>query len=68
LIKQKHATMKYTGNTVTKPVVGRAAEKLSHALRTGGSVTNDAAKETIRQIIEYRKKLAQTDAASKSKI
>jgi len=44
--------MKYTGNTISKPVVGKEAEALSQAIKTGGFVANSQALETIRKIAE----------------
>lgn len=44
--------MKYTGNTISKPVVGKEAEALSQAIKTGGFVANTQALETIRKIAD----------------
>lgn len=54
--------MKYTGTTVSKPVTGKSAERLTQAIKSGTYVSNDAARETIRQIIDDRKQLAKTNA------
>lgn len=54
--------MKYTGTTVSKPVTGKSAEKLVKAVKSGTYVSNDAAKETIRQIVDDRKQQAKTNA------
>ncbi|SDG66072.1 hypothetical protein SAMN04487996_12188 [Dyadobacter soli] len=48
--------MKYSGDTVSKPVVGREAELLSEAIKTGGYVANEQAWVTIRRITEQIKK------------
>jgi len=54
--------MKYTGNTVSKPVTGKSADRLATAFKSGTYVSNDAAKETIRQIVEHRKQQAKANA------
>jgi hypothetical protein len=45
-------SMKYTGNTVSKPVVGKEAEALSQAIKTGSYVANDQAWVTINRITD----------------
>jgi hypothetical protein len=55
--------MKYTGTTVSKPVTGKSAERLAKAVKSGTYISNDAAKETIRQIIDDKKQQAKTNAA-----
>lgn len=57
--------MKYTGTTVSKPVTGKSAERLAKAVKSGSYVSNDAAQETIRQIIDRKKQLTKTNAAKK---
>ena len=47
--------MKYTGNTVSKPVVGREAETLSKAIKSGSFVANDQAWATINRIANRMK-------------
>jgi len=47
--------MKHSGDTVSKPVVGREAEALSQAIRTGGYLANKQAWATIRRITEQIK-------------
>lgn len=53
--------MKYSGDTVSKPVVGREAKILSKAIRNGGYVANDEAWTTIRRITEKLKKQQSRD-------
>lgn len=48
--------MRYTGNTISKPVVGKEAIILSDAIKSGGYVCNDKARETISRIVESIKK------------
>lgn len=48
--------MKYSGDTVSKPVVGREAEELSQAIKTGGYLANKEAWATIHRITEQIKK------------
>jgi hypothetical protein len=48
--------MKYSGDTVSKPVVGREAEALSKAIKTGGYVANEQAWATIHRITEQIRK------------
>jgi hypothetical protein len=55
--------MKYTGTTVSKPVTGKSAERLAKAVKSGTYISNDAAKKTIRQIIDDKKQQAKTNAA-----
>lgn len=52
--------MKYSGDTVSKPVVGREAEALSQAIKTGGYLANEQAWATIHRITEQIKKKNQT--------
>lgn len=47
--------MKFQGNTVSQPVVGREAKLLSEAIRKGESLMNDNAKATVAKILEARK-------------
>lgn len=47
--------MKHSGDTVSKPVVGREAEALSQAIRTGGYLANEQAWATIHRITEQIK-------------
>jgi len=42
--------MKFTANTVSKPVVGEDAAKLTKAFKKGGHVANATALETIARI------------------
>jgi hypothetical protein len=44
--------MKYTGNTVSKPVVGREARTLLRAVNSGGYVASDQGKATAKRIAE----------------
>ena len=46
--------MDYPYPTVSKPAKGKAAEEIKKAIEIGGAVTNEAAKETARRIIERR--------------
>jgi hypothetical protein len=48
--------MKYTGNTVSKPVVGKEAETLSAAIKNGSFVANEQAWETINRIADKIRK------------
>ncbi len=48
--------MKYSGDTISKPVVGREAEVLSEAIKTGGYLANEQAWATIHRISERIKK------------
>lgn len=54
--------MKYTGTTISKPVSGKSAERLAKALKADTYVSNNAAQETIRQIIDNKKKPATINA------
>ncbi|WP_090384520.1 hypothetical protein [Dyadobacter sp. SG02] len=54
--------MKYTGNTVSKPVTGKSAERLATAVKSGSYVSNAAARETIQQILESKKQQTKRDA------
>ncbi|PSL28022.1 hypothetical protein CLV60_107287 [Dyadobacter jiangsuensis] len=47
--------MKHSGDTVSKPVVGREAEALSKAIKTGGYLANEQAWATIHRISEQVK-------------
>jgi hypothetical protein len=47
--------MKHSGDTVSKPVVGREAEALSQAIKTGSYLANEQAWATIRRITEQVK-------------
>lgn len=58
--------MKYSGPYDSKPVVGKEAEKLAHAMRTGGYVTNPQAEKTIKRIIEKRKRVYSSDAQTRN--
>jgi len=44
--------MDYTGNTISKPVVGREAELLSAAIKNGEGLANERAWATIRRIVD----------------
>jgi hypothetical protein len=55
--------MKYTGNTVSKPVTGKSAERLAKAVKAGTYVSNAAARETIQQILDSKKQQTKRDAA-----
>jgi hypothetical protein len=46
--------MKFSTNTVSKPVVGQEAAKLIKALKNGGHVANATALETIARIAKRR--------------
>ncbi|MDO7877559.1 hypothetical protein Q5H93_22665 [Hymenobacter sp. ASUV-10] len=46
--------MKFITNTVSKPVAGKEAEKLTKALKKGGHVANSAAQQTIERIAKRR--------------
>nr|WP_295923132.1 hypothetical protein [uncultured Dyadobacter sp.] len=48
--------MKYSGDTVSKPVVGREAKILSNAIRNGSYVVNEQAWTTIQRITDKLKK------------
>jgi hypothetical protein len=52
--------MKHSGDTVSKLVVGREAEALSQAIRTGGYLANEQAWATIHRITEQIKNENQT--------
>ena len=47
--------MKFVTNTVSKPVAGKEAKKLTKALKKGGHVANRAAMETIERIARQRR-------------
>lgn len=42
--------MKYKGNTISKPVVGKAAKALVKAVSSGGYIANEQALATARRI------------------
>jgi hypothetical protein len=46
--------MKFSTNTVSKPVVGKEAAKLTKALKKGGYVADATALETIARIVKRR--------------
>ena len=48
--------MQYPFYTLSKPVVGSEARKLALAIKSGGSVSNEAAIATAKRIAERRKK------------
>lgn len=48
--------MKYSGDTVSKPVVGREAEVLSKAIKAGSYLANEQAWATINRITERIKR------------
>lgn len=48
--------MKYSGDTVSKPVAGREAKTLSNAIRNGSYVANEQAWTTIQRITGRLKK------------
>ena len=50
--------MKFVANTVSKPVAGKEAAKLTKALKKGGHVANRTALETIERIARHRAKTA----------
>lgn len=50
--------MKFITNTVSKPVVGKEAAKLTKALKKGGHVANATALETIARIAKRRAEAA----------
>lgn len=55
---QRLTTMKFITNTVSKPVVGKEAVKLTKALKKGGHVANATALETIARIAKRRAEAA----------
>jgi hypothetical protein len=55
---QRLTAMKFITNTVSKPVVGKEAEKLTKALKKGGHVANTKALETIARIAKRRAETA----------
>ena len=59
--------MKYTGNTVSKPITGKSAERLAMAVKSGTYVSNTAAQETIQQILDSKKQQTTQDA-TKNKV
>jgi hypothetical protein len=46
--------MKYPLHTVSKPVTGSAAKKLSEAIKSGGFVANEAALALVKRIMARR--------------
>ena len=50
--------MKFTANTVSKPIVGKEAAKLTKALEKGGHVANATVLETIARIAKRRAEAA----------
>jgi|GEM_PF-2835977 len=54
--------MKYTGNTVSKPVTGKSAERLAEAVKSGAYVSNTAAQETIKKILDHKRQQIKPDA------
>lgn len=44
--------MKYTGNTISKPVVGQEAKILLRTVREGGSVVSEQGRATAKRIAE----------------
>jgi len=50
--------MKFVTNTVSKPVAGKEAKKLSKALKDNGHVANATAMSTIERIAQRRKQHA----------
>ncbi|MFM7885537.1 MAG: hypothetical protein ACKPCM_02330 [Pseudanabaena sp.] len=56
--------MKYPFYTLSKPVVGSEAKKLALAIKTGGSISNEAAIATAKRIAERRKNRKMTHAAN----
>ncbi|WP_166444453.1 hypothetical protein [Dyadobacter bucti] len=44
--------MKYKGNTISKPVVGKEARILSKAIKSGGYVANEKAIATAKRVVE----------------
>ena len=56
--------MHYPFYTLSKPVVGSEAKKLALAIKSGGSVSNDAAIATAKRIAERRKKRQIAHAAN----
>lgn len=55
---QRLITMKFIANTVSKPVVGKEAAKLTKALKKGEHVANAKALETIARIAKRRAEAA----------
>lgn len=52
--------MKYRGNTVSKPVVGKEAKVLSEAIKSGSYVANEQAWTTINRIADKIKQQKET--------
>jgi hypothetical protein len=48
-------TMKYPFHTVSKPVSGSEAEKLTQAIQNGGHVANETALALMQKIAERRR-------------
>ncbi|WP_169739238.1 hypothetical protein [Dyadobacter crusticola] len=44
--------MKYTGNTISKPVVGKEAKTLLKAVNSGSHVASDQGRVTAKKIAE----------------
>jgi hypothetical protein len=53
--------MKYPFHTVSKPITGSEAQKLAHAIQSGGHVANETALTLMQQIAARR----QAENASK---
>ncbi|SEJ00822.1 hypothetical protein SAMN05216327_105248 [Dyadobacter sp. SG02] len=56
--------MKYTGNTISKPVVGKEAKALVKAVKSGGYIANEQGIATAKRIAEQIVK-RETDAGDK---
>jgi hypothetical protein len=54
--------MKYTGNTVSKPVSGSEAKVLSEAIKTGKGVANELAWATIHRVADGIKRAKELNA------
>lgn len=55
--------MKYTGNTVSKPVTGKSAERLTEAIKSGSYVSNASARQIIQKILDHKRQQIKPDAA-----
>lgn len=50
--KTNAITMKYKGNTISQPVVGKQAKVLIKAIKSGGYIANEQALATAKRIAE----------------
>ena len=48
--------MKFNPSTISKPVVGSEAIKISKAIEDGDSITNEQSNQTLLRILERRRK------------